>query len=58
VLLGLSNGMSTLARATAIADLYGGMGYGTIASLAASMSTTARAGGPIAAALLAARRAL
>ena len=54
VLLGMGNGMSTLARATAIADHYGGKAYGTIASVAASMTTTARAGGPIAAALLAA----
>jgi MFS family permease len=54
VLLGMGNGMATLARATAIADLYGGKAYGTIASVAASMTSTARAGGPIAAALLAA----
>jgi predicted MFS family arabinose efflux permease len=54
VLLGMGNGMSTLARATAIADLYGGKAYGTIGAVAASMSTTARAGGPIAAAVLAA----
>jgi predicted MFS family arabinose efflux permease len=54
VLVGMGNGMSTLARATAIADLYGGKAYGTIASVAASMTTSARAGGPIAAALLAA----
>jgi predicted MFS family arabinose efflux permease len=54
VLLGMGNGMGTLARATAIADLYGGKAYGTIASVAASLTTTARAGGPIAAALLAA----
>jgi predicted MFS family arabinose efflux permease len=53
VLLGMGNGMSTLARATAIADLYGGAAYGTIGAVAASMSTTARAGGPIAAAVLA-----
>ena len=54
VLLGMGNGMSTLARATAIADLYGAGAYGTIGAVAASMSTTARAGGPIAAAVLAA----
>jgi MFS family permease len=54
VLLGMGNGMATLARATAIADLYGGRAYGTIGAVAASMSTTARAGGPIAAAVLAA----
>jgi MFS family permease len=54
VLLGMGNGMGTLARATAIADHYGAKAYGTITSVAASMTTTARAGGPIAAALLAA----
>ena len=54
VLLGMGNGMATLARATAIADLYGGKAYGTIGGVAASLSTTARAGGPIAAAVLAA----
>jgi predicted MFS family arabinose efflux permease len=54
VLLGMGNGMGTLARATAIADLYGGRAYGTIASVAASLTTTARAGGPVAAAVVAA----
>ena len=54
VLLGMGNGMATLARATAIADLYGGRAYGTIAGVAASMTTMARAGAPVAAALFAA----
>ena len=54
VLLGMGNGMGTLARATAIADLYGARAYGTIASVAAAMTTTARAAGPVAAALYAA----
>ena len=54
VLLGMGNGMATLARATAIADLYGARAYGTIASVAAAMTTTARAAGPVAAALYAA----
>ena len=54
VLLGMGNGMGTLARATAIADLYGARAYGTIASVAASMTTAARAGGPVAAAVFAA----
>ena len=45
VLLGMGNGMATLARATGIADLYGGKAYGTIASVAGSMTTTARAAG-------------
>jgi MFS family permease len=54
VLLGMGNGMGTLARATAIADLYGAGAYGAIASVAAAMTTTARAAGPVAAALYAA----
>ena len=54
VLLGMGNGMATLARATAIADLYGAGAYGTIASVAGSMTTAARAAGPFAAALYAA----
>ena len=35
VLLGMGNGMATLARATVIADRYGPAAYGTIASVAA-----------------------
>ena len=54
VVLGMGNGMATLARATAIADIYGAASYGTIASVAASMTTAARAGGPVAAAVYAA----
>jgi MFS family permease len=54
VLLGMGNGMGTLARATAIADLYGASAYGTIAGVAAALTTTARAAGPVAAALYAA----
>jgi predicted MFS family arabinose efflux permease len=54
VLLGMGNGMATLARATSIADLYGSAAYGTIASVAGAMTTTARAVGPVAAALYAA----
>lgn len=54
VLLGMGNGMSTLARATAIADLYGARAYGTIASVAGAMTTAARAAGPVAAAVYAA----
>jgi MFS family permease len=53
VLLGMGNGMATLARATTIADLYGPAAYGTIASVAASMTTAARAAGPAAAAIYA-----
>jgi MFS family permease len=54
VLLGMGNGMATLARATAIADLYGAGAYGTIASVAGGMTTAARAAGPFAAAVYAA----
>ena len=54
VLLGMGNGMATLARATAIADRYGSAAYGTIASVAGGMTTAARAAGPFAAALYAA----
>jgi MFS family permease len=53
VLLGMGNGMATLARATAIADLYGSGAYGTIAGVAASLTTAARAIGPFAAAVYA-----
>jgi predicted MFS family arabinose efflux permease len=51
VVLGMGNGMGTLARATAIADLYGAGSYGTIAAVTASMTTAARAAAPVAAAL-------
>ena len=54
VLLGMGNGMATLARATAIADLYGGASYGTINSIAAAGTTGARAAGPVTAAIFAA----
>lgn len=54
VLLGMGNGMATLARATAIADLYGGTAYGTINSVAAAGTTGARAAGPVVAAVYAA----
>jgi MFS family permease len=54
VVLGMGNGMTTLARATAMADLYGQRAYGTIGSVAAFLTTSARAAGPVAAALWAA----
>ena len=54
LLLGMGNGMSTLARATSIADLFGSDAYGTIASMAAFLITAARAVGPVAAAVYAA----
>ena len=53
VLLGMGNGMTTLARATAIADLYGADAYGAIAGVAGSMTTAARAVAPFAAAIYA-----
>jgi hypothetical protein len=54
VLLGMGNGMTTLARATVIADRYGAAAYGSIAGVAASATTTARAVGPVTAAAYAA----
>jgi MFS family permease len=54
VVLGMGNGMTTLARATAIVDIYGPGAYGTIASVAAALTKAGRAGGPVAAALYAA----
>jgi MFS family permease len=54
VVLGMGNGMATLARATAIADRYGSAAYGTIAGVAGGLTTAARAAGPFAAALYAA----
>ena len=54
VLLGMGNGMTTLARAAAIADHYGPGGYGTIAGVAAAATTVARAAGPVTAAVYAA----
>lgn len=53
VLLGVGNGMTTLARATVIADRYGQGAYGTIAGVAASIPIAARALAPVAAALYA-----
>ncbi len=50
VVLGMGNGMSTLARATLVADRYGASAYGTIAGVVASFTTGARAAGPVAAA--------
>lgn len=51
VLLGMGNGMATLARATSIADLYGPAAYGTIGAVAGGMITVARAAGPFTAAV-------
>jgi MFS family permease len=54
VLLGMGNGMTTLARATVIADRYGSEAYGAIAGVAAAGTTAARAIGPVTAAVYAA----
>ena len=54
VVLGMGNGMTTLARATLIADRYGAGAYGTIGGVAAFFTTGARAGGPVTAAVYAA----
>ncbi|HEV2812194.1 MAG TPA: MFS transporter [Solirubrobacteraceae bacterium] len=54
VLLGMGNGMGTLARATVIADRYGQAAYGTIGGVAASLTIAARAAAPVAAAVYAA----
>ena len=54
VLLGMGNGMATLARATVIADRYGQRAYGTIAGVAGSFAIAAWAIGPVAAAVYAA----
>ena len=53
VLLGMGNGMTTLARATAIADLYGAAAYGAIAGVAGALTTAARAAAPFTAAVYA-----
>jgi predicted MFS family arabinose efflux permease len=54
VLLGMGNGMATLARATVIADRYGTAAYGAIASVAGAGTMAARAAAPVAAATWAA----
>jgi hypothetical protein len=54
VVLGMGNGMATLARASVVADLYGPAAYGSIAGVAALTTTGARAVGPFAAAVFAA----
>ena len=44
----MTNGMATLARAAVLGDLFGTAGYGTIAGVAAALSTTTRAAAPVA----------
>ena len=48
VVLGMGSGMAILARATVIADRYGAAEYGAIAGVLASVTSAARAAGPIA----------
>ena len=50
VVLGMGSGMAILARATVIADRYGPAAYGVIGGVAASVTTAARALGPVGAA--------
>jgi MFS family permease len=49
-LFGMGNGMATLVRATALADAYGAVFYGSIAGIAGAFATGARAIAPVAAA--------
>ncbi len=48
VVLGMGSGMAILARATVVADRYGAADYGAIAGVLASVTTGARAVGPVA----------
>lgn len=54
IVLGMGNGMVTLARATEIADRYGTHAYGSLSAPLALATTFARATGPVTAAALAA----
>jgi MFS family permease len=52
VLMGAANGMSTLARATVVAEVFGRRHYGSIAGALALGANGARAAGPVGASLL------
>lgn len=52
VLLGATNGMATLARATAVAEIFGRRHYGSISGAIAAGANGARALGPVGASLL------
>jgi MFS family permease len=52
VVLGASNGMSTLARATSLAEIFGPRNYGAISGAVALGANGARAAGPVGASLL------
>jgi MFS family permease len=54
ILLGMGNGMATLARATVVADRYGAASYGAIASVMGAGTMSARAVAPVTAAAWAA----
>lgn len=49
VVLGIGNGMTTLSRATVLADRFGTADYGAVASITAAATTGARAISPVAA---------
>jgi predicted MFS family arabinose efflux permease len=51
MLLGMGNGMATLARATVVADRYGAASYGAIASVMGAGTMSARAVAPVTAAV-------
>lgn len=53
VCFGMSNGMTTLLKATLVADLYGRRSYGAMTGLIGSFSIAAEAAAPFAAALIA-----
>jgi uncharacterized membrane protein len=52
VIMGASNGMSTLSRATSLAQIFGARHYGAISGAVALGANGARAIGPVGASLL------
>ena len=52
LLMGAANGMSTLARATSLAETFGSRNYGSIAGAIALAANGARAAGPVGASLM------
>ena len=52
VVMGASNGMSTLSRATSLAQIFGARNYGAISGAVALGANGARAVGPVGASLL------
>ena len=53
LMFGAANGMSTLARASSVAEIFGPRHYGAISGAMALGANSARAVGPVAASLLA-----